>query len=69
MRLSAPPYAEMSQTPNRLFSVKVLGNSDEGLEVLHREIDLLAELDHPNICRLYEAFQDLLDLLLSGATV
>mmetsp|Transcript_87273 Transcript_87273/g.281965 ORF Transcript_87273/g.281965 Transcript_87273/m.281965 type:complete len:575 (-) Transcript_87273:162-1886(-) len=50
----------VAPSPGRVTgrAIKVLGNQDEGLEVLHHEIDLLAELDHPNICRLYEAFQD-----------
>mmetsp|Transcript_87708 Transcript_87708/g.183365 ORF Transcript_87708/g.183365 Transcript_87708/m.183365 type:complete len:583 (-) Transcript_87708:334-2082(-) len=39
-------------------AIKVLNNNDEGMELLHHEIDMIAELDHPNICKLFEAFED-----------
>ena len=39
-------------------AVKVLKKSEQDMELLLREVEILSKLSHPNIMQIYEVFQD-----------
>ncbi|EGR27894.1 protein kinase domain protein [Ichthyophthirius multifiliis] len=52
--------AYLKINPNKLFAIKKISKDKqkEDLQWLQREIDIFKQLDHPNIAKLYESYED-----------